>query len=120
VKSKREYIDYLRDILDSATKARRFVEGVEFDTFAASEEKIFAVFHSLQVIGEAAKNIPESIRKRCPEIPWREVCGMRDRLIHGYFGVNLRRVWETVQNDLPVLQTAIARALSELEATKNR
>ena len=119
MKSKREYVGYLRDILDTAQKARRFVEGVDFDSFVANDEKVFAVMQALQIIGEAAKKVPKSARERYTDVPWRDVAGMRDKLIHDYFSVNLRRLWQTVQDDLPALQATIERMLADLE-TKER
>ena len=115
MKPEREYTDYLRDMLDAARKAQRFIEGLDFATFAANDEKVFAVIRALEIIGEAAKNIPESVRTRYPDVLWREVAGMRDKLIHGYFSVNLRRVWYTVQDDLPVLCSALTQILDDVE-----
>ncbi|MBI3086436.1 MAG: DUF86 domain-containing protein [candidate division NC10 bacterium] len=115
MKSRRAYVDYLQDILDAAQKARRFVEGMDFDAFVANDEKVFAVIRALEIIGEAAMKVPKSVQKRCPEVPWPEVAGMRDKLIHGYFGVNVRRVWETVLGDLPVLQAGVERILADLD-----
>ncbi len=80
--TKREYVDYLRDILDATRKARRFVEGVEFDDFVTNDEKVFAVRQALEIIGEAVKKVPRSARERYPQVPWREVAGMRDKLVH--------------------------------------
>ena len=120
MKSKRVYADYLQDIVDAARKARRFVEGMDFDAFAANDEKVFAVIRALEIIGEAAKKVPKAVQKRCPEVPWPEVAGMRDKLIHGYFGVNLRQGWETVIGDLPSLQAGVERILTGLDKPDNR
>lgn len=115
MRAKREYVDYVRDILDATEKAQLFVAGVDFESFQANEEKVFAVIRALEIIGEAGKKIPTSVRKRYPEVPWAAMAGMRDKLAHDYFGVNLRRLWETVQNDLPPLRTAVARMVEDLE-----
>jgi uncharacterized protein with HEPN domain len=110
----RTYIDYLHDILDVSAKAQQFVEGVDFDSFEANDEKIYAVIRALEIIGEAVKFIPPTERDRYPQIPWQAVAGMRDKLIHGYFVVNVRRVWETAQRDLPPLQMVVSQMLAEL------
>ena len=101
--------------LDVSTKAQKFVEGIDFDSFEANEEKVYAVIRALEIIGEAVKSIPQIERERYPQIPRSAVAGMRDKLIHGYFVVNVRRVWETVQRDLPPLQTVVSQMLVDLE-----
>ncbi len=116
MRSRREYVDYLRDILDAADKAGRFTAGMHFDSFATDEKTVFAVVRALEIIGEAANKIPGSVRERYPVVPWRSMAGIRDKLIHEYFGVNLEVVWRTVQGDLPVLKTALAPVLAEAEA----
>ena len=110
-----EHRQSLRDMLDAAEKAQRFVVGLDYSAFAANDEKTFAVIRALEIIGEAAKNVPEPVRARCPAIRWRATAGMRDILIHQYFGVVLSRVWAVVHDDLPPLQQALAHALAELE-----
>ncbi|MGH9855939.1 MAG: HepT-like ribonuclease domain-containing protein, partial [Blastocatellia bacterium] len=97
----RTYFDYLADILDAIGKVSRFIEGLTFEEFAQDDKTVFAVVRGLEIIGEATKQIPSSVRDSCPEIPWREMAGMRDKLTHGYFGVNLMVVWKTSTEDLP-------------------
>jgi uncharacterized protein with HEPN domain len=80
---------------------------MSFEDFAADRKTTNAVIRSLEIIGEAAKKIPSEIRRQYPLIPWNEIAGMRDKLIHEYFGVDLEIVWETIQNDLNELEKII-------------
>jgi uncharacterized protein with HEPN domain len=114
VSGDREVVDYLHDILDAAQSARQFVVGMDFDTFSVDKKTVYAVTRALEIIGEATKNIPGTLRRRYPQVPWRDMAGMRDKISHAYFGINLRRVFDTVHIDLPVLQEAISRVLEEL------
>lgn len=72
------------------------------------------MIRAIEVIGEAARHVPPDIRERFPDVPWAEVTGMRDKLIHGYFGVKLDVIWNTVEDDLPVLEESVTRMLDEL------
>lgn len=83
---------YLDDILDAAEKATRFTEGLSFDDFEADDRTVFAVVRALEIVGEAAKRVPPSLRGRAAHVPWQEMSGMRDKLIHAYHGVDLRVV----------------------------
>lgn len=74
---------------------------------------MFATIRALEVISEAAKKIPKAVQRRNPEIPWRDMAGIRDKLIHGYFGVNLDVVWRTIQEDIPMLKPLISRMLEK-------
>jgi len=91
---------YLLDILIAARKALQFLEGMTWDEFEGSELHQNAVIRPLEIIGEAARLVSQQTRNAHPEIPWEQMIGMRNRLIHEYFRVNLKTVWETVQNDL--------------------
>jgi len=118
VKRRRTYVDYLRDILEAVEKAQRFVGEMDLDIFLADEKTSFAVVRALEIIGEATKNVPQHVRDRYPDIPWREMAGMRDKLAHAYFGVDLRRTFEVVHRDIPRLEPLIRSAL-EKERTRS-
>ena len=115
---RRKHEDYLRDMIHAAEKAESFIEGMDFDSFQQDEKTAWAVLKALEIIGEAAKNIPPRVRKSYPEIPWREMAGMRDKVSHDYFGVSLLRVFETVKEDLPTLRPALVRVLQDIEEGK--
>lgn len=116
----RTYSDYLNDIHDACEKADRFVSGLSFEQFRENDEKVYAVIRALEVIGEATKSIPAHLQRRYPDIPWKDIAGMRNKLIHGYFGVNLKRVWDTVMIDLPPLRRVVERMLAENAETRIR
>lgn len=111
---KRSATDYIRDILDAVQKARRFVEGVTCDTFAADDQKTYAVIRALEIIGEASRNVPVDLQERFADVPWSYISGMRNKLAHDYFGVDLEVIWRTVQEDLPELQASIERMLADI------
>jgi uncharacterized protein with HEPN domain len=107
--SGRRQEDYLRDIVEYAEKAERFIGGLpSADALGKDERTLLAVIRCLEVIGEAAKRIPPDLRRKHPGVPWRGMMGMRDKVIHGYFGVDAEVVWRTVREDLPLLRAAMA------------
>jgi uncharacterized protein with HEPN domain len=110
---RQDYTDYLEDILDACQKALSFVEGLDFEDFQKDNKTVFAVVRALEIIGEASKCIPQSVRDRHPNVPWRVMSGMRDKLIHHYTGVNLKVVWKTVHEDVPSLIQLIQEIVRE-------
>ena len=109
---KRDYQDYLRDMLDNAEKALDFVHGMEYDEFFEDQKSVYAVVRALEIIGEAARQVPEEVRTANPGLAWREIGGMRNKLTHEYFGVNVKVVWRTVQEDLPPIITVLRKMLA--------
>ena len=112
---KAEFLDYVDDIIKAMDDALSFVRGITYDTFVKDRKTMYAVIRALEIIGEATKNIPYQIKARYPQIPWKEMAGMRDKVIHAYFGVDLKRVWSTVNQDIPNLKPQFEKILKENE-----
>lgn len=102
----------LRHMLDSARKASEFARGRSGDDLRADEMLGLALVRLLEVLGEAAKGISEELRAAHPEIPWKQIAGTRNRLIHGYFDVDLNIVWQIVNADLPPLISVLNNILA--------
>ena len=98
---------YLKDIKMAITSVERFIEGLDFYQFKNDDKTSSAVIRKFEIIGEATKNIPERIRKQYSQIPWKDIAGMRDKLIHAYSEVDLKLVWTTIQQRLPKLKSTI-------------
>ncbi len=112
--SKRDYRLFLQDILESIERIEEYIEGYNFETFTKDRKTVDAVLRNLEIIGEAAKHIPENIRMQHPEIPWKRVIGLRNVVIHHYFGVDLSIVWVIIKKQLPELKKAVISLLEEI------
>ena len=110
---KRSLKDFLSDIDQNIERAIDFVKDLDFDQFCQDQKTLYAVVRAIEIIGEAVKNIPDEIREQYPEVPWSAVAKMRDKLAHQYFGINVKVVWDTVQNDLAELKPLIEKILRE-------
>ncbi len=115
MKGARSSVDYLRDILEYTDLAAELLGDMDLERFQEDRRTHLAVVRALEVIGEAGRQVPRPVRRRYPSVPWAEVIGMRNKMIHGYFGVDLRVVRDTVREDLPPLRAAVAEALADLE-----
>ena len=104
---------YLKDILDAISDIQVFIRNINEAEFYKNKEKRYAVVRALEIIGEAAKNLSKELRAKHKEIPWKEIAGMRDKLIHGYFGIKWELVWETVKNKIPELKNQLLKISGE-------
>ncbi|HEY6011387.1 MAG TPA: DUF86 domain-containing protein [Nitrospirota bacterium] len=107
----RDYKLYLTDILAAIESIEQFVAGLEPESFKHDDKTSSAVIRKFEIIGEAAKNVPDAVKQRYPDIPWKEMAGMRDKLIHFYFGVDYDLVWSTIRNRLPQLKLLIRKTI---------
>ena len=103
----------LQHMLDAARKALRFVQGLDLIDLETDEMRALAVVRLLGIVGEAANRISEEVREDNPQIPWQQIIGARNRLIHGYFDVDLDIVWVILQDDLPELVTELEQILAD-------
>ena len=101
------------DIMASIQEVEEFVEGMSIEEFVKDRKTINAVIRSLEVMGEAVKKLPSEIREQYPDIPWKHIAGMRDKLIHEYHGVDLEIVWTVIKEEIPLLKPQFDRIWQE-------
>lgn len=107
---------YIKDILQNMRDAEEFIRGLSYEEFAGDKKTFNAVVRSIEVIGEAAKHVPEGVRSKYPAVPWKEMSGMRDKVIHFYFGVDREAVWLVAKERIPAIKPLIEHTLQDLEA----
>ncbi|HEY5824092.1 MAG TPA: DUF86 domain-containing protein [Cyclobacteriaceae bacterium] len=102
---KREYNFFIDDIIDSIQKIELYAHGLSFDDFEKNIEKQDAIIRRMEIIGEAVKNIPPNIRMQFPQIPWKQIAGLRDIITHNYSNLSSIRIWKIINQDIPELKT---------------
>jgi uncharacterized protein with HEPN domain len=112
----RVWRDYVADILTSIQEVEEFTRSMDYGDFASDKKTVNAVVRSLEIMGEAAKRVPEEVRQRYPNIPWKRMTGMRDKLIHEYSGVDLEIVWGVVKTELPPVKPLIEQIIEDLKS----
>ena len=106
---------YVEDILEAIERIDEYLDGLTFSQFVKNRQTVDAVIRNFAVIGEAAKHVPASVKREHPEIRWKKMAGMRDKVIHEYFGVDVKILWETSKIDLPASKPLLEKLLRSIE-----
>lgn len=109
----REFRDSLNDILEAIDDIQSFTEHMSFKGLESDKKTLYAVIRCLEILGEAVRKIPKNVKERYPDIPWKEIAGIRDKLIHEYFGVDTQTIWDTIQEDLSPLKETITNIIND-------
>lgn len=113
---KRDYRLFIKDIMEAIEDIEAFIGDMNFENFYADKKTRSAVVWKLEVIGEATKNIPASIRSKYKELPWKDMAGMRDKISHFYFGIDYKIVWGVIRKKLPIIKPVIKKILKDFKA----
>jgi len=111
--SKRPIDLLLNDICQAIDRIEQYIENLSFDAFSEDQKSVDAVVRNLEIIGEAAKRLPDELKEKYSEIEWHKVVGLRHRIVHEYFGIDIEIIWQILQKDLPALKHKIMQIMSE-------
>jgi uncharacterized protein with HEPN domain len=109
---------YLDDIVECCDKVGRYTLSMTFDHFRDSDLVVDAVTRNLELIGEASKRVPDEIRTKYPDVPWRKMAGLRDVVVHGYFRIDVQLLWDIAQRDVPIVRQKIGAIIAVLYPAK--
>jgi uncharacterized protein with HEPN domain len=109
----RTFLHHFNDISESISKIKGFIQDLTYEQFCEDEKTQYAVIRALEIIGEAAKQIPDEIKDQFSNLPWQEIIRMRDKLIHHYYGIDVEVLWNTVNEDLDQLQDIVQALISK-------
>jgi uncharacterized protein with HEPN domain len=115
---KRNYTLFLKDIVSAIESIEKFVEGMSLDDLINDDKKSSAVVRKFEVIGEVTKHIPDRLREKHPDIQWKKMAGMRDRLIHAYLGVDYKLLWNAINIEIPELKIKLQKIFGGMENGK--
>lgn len=113
--SERGVLEFLYDILESIKRIEDYTKNIDFEELLKNTMIQDAVVRNIEVIGEAVKNIPNEFKKRYDKVEWRKIAGMRDKIIHFYFGISWEVVWKTIKEKLPLFKEEIKKIIKEIE-----
>ena len=111
----KEPIFFLQDIQNSVTKIFKYTDNIDYQEFVSNDMVKDAVERNFEIIGEAVKNLSEDFRYKHPNIPFKQIAGMRDKLIHDYFGVDYEIVWKTIKDKLPQFNADVTKLINDIE-----
>ena len=114
-KKNRDYRDYVEDIYEEIKRIKKFTQGLEFHQFIDDDRTLYAVMKALENMGEAAKRIPEALRRKFSDIPFKQMAGLRDVVTHDYDGISYDMIWEAVSHDIPPLEDKVYEMMEKLD-----
>lgn len=113
--TQREFRDFLQDIIEAICQLEKMTQDLSFEEFSTKIEIFLSAVKLIEIIGEAVKNIPDEVRVNYPNIPWKNIAGMRDKLVHEYWAIDEKVVWKVIQNNLPQLKRIIISIIEKLQ-----